>query len=160
MTEHVNRPGGMPSPVVAPLNEGMWRAAASGRLAVHRCRDCGAHRYPPGDGCYRCASVRWDWDTLPGSGSIYSYIWIPDRARNAAASAAAAEASSETASYETAYYNVAVVTLDGTEGEPVRLLSNVVDAWRLEDLRVGQRVEVVGVPFADDLALPCFRMVP
>jgi uncharacterized OB-fold protein len=160
MTEHVNRPGGMPSPVVAPLNEGMWRAAAGGRLAVHRCRDCGAHRYPPGDGCYRCASVRWDWDTLPGSGSIYSYIWIPDRARNAAASAAAAEASSETASYETAYYNVAVVTLDGTEGEPVRLLSNVVDAWRLEDLRVGQRVEVVGVPFADDLALPCFRMVP
>ena len=151
MTDQVNRPGGMPSPVVASLNEGMWRAAADGRLAVQRCRDCGAHRYPPGDGCYRCASTRWDWDTLPGSGVIYSYIWVPDRTRTAADGAAGSE---------TAYYNVVVVTLDGTEGEPVRLLSNVVDAWRLEDLHVGQRVEVVGVPFADGLALPCFRMVP
>ncbi len=159
MTDHVNRPGGMPSPVIAPLNEGMWRAAADGRLAVQRCQDCGAHRYPPGDGCYRCASTRWDWDTLPGSGVIYSYIWVPDRARNAAAGAAAG-AAADAAGGETAYYNVAVVTLDGTEGEPVRLLSNVVDAWRLDDLHVGQRVEVVGVPFADGLALPCFRMVP
>ena len=155
MTDQVNRPGGMPSPVIAPLNEGMWRAAADDQLAVQRCRDCGAHRYPPGDGCYRCTSSRWDWDTLPGSGAIYSYIWIPDRVRNAAASAAAGAAGSETA-----YYNVAVVTVDGTEGEPVRVLSNVVDAWQPEDLYVGQRVEVIGVPFADGLALPCFRMVP
>jgi hypothetical protein len=40
------------------------------------------------------------------------------------------------------------------------MLSNVVDAWQLDDLHVGQRVEVIGVPFADDLALPCFRLVP
>ena len=40
------------------------------------------------------------------------------------------------------------------------MVSNVVDAWGRDDLRVGQRVEVVGIPFADGLALPCFRMVP
>jgi uncharacterized OB-fold protein len=152
MSDHVNRPSGMPAPVIAPLNEGMWRAAADNRLAVQRCEDCGAHRYPPGDGCYRCSSFRWEWDALPGSGVVYSYIWIPDRARATGASAAAGGAA--------AYYNVAVVTLDGTEGEPGRMLSNVVDAWQLDDLHVGQRVEVVGVPFADGLALPCFRMVP
>ncbi len=155
MTDQVNRPGRMPSPVIAPLNEGMWRAAADNRLDVQRCRDCGAHRYPPADGCYRCTSSRWDWDTLPGSGVIYSYIWIPDRTRNAAASAAVGAGDSDAV-----YYNVAVVTLDGTDGEPVRMLSNVVDAWQPEDLYVGQWVEVVGVPFADGLALPCFRMVP
>jgi hypothetical protein len=51
------------------------------------------------------------------------------------------------------------VTLDGTEGEPVRILSNVVNAWGPDDLRVGQTVEVVGVPFADGVTLPCFRTV-
>ena len=147
MTDQVNRPRGMPAPVIAPVNEGMWAAAAAGELVVQRCHDCGAHRYPPGDGCYRCSSLRWEWQTLPGTGVIYSYIWIPDRAR-------AAEGT------EGAHYNVAIVTLDGTEGEPVRMLSNVVDAWELDDLHVGQRVEIVGVPLADGLALPCFRMLP
>ncbi len=145
MTESVaeqNRPGGMPAPVVSPVNEGMWRAAARGQLAVQACTECGAHRYPPADGCYRCGSLRWEWSTLPGTGVVYSYIWVPDRRR------------------EDAFYNVAVVTLDGTEGEPVRILSNVVNAWQLDDLQVGQRVEVVGVPFAEGLALPCFKVVP
>jgi uncharacterized protein len=146
VADRVNRPGGMPAPVVTPVNEGMWRAAAVDQLAVQRCLDCGAHRYPPGDGCYRCASLRWEWDRLPGTGVIYSYIWVPDRKRAAAG--------------EGGCYNVAVVTLDGTEGEPVRVLSNVVNAWDAADLRVGQVVEVVGVPFADGLALPCFRTVP
>jgi uncharacterized protein len=137
----------MPDPVVAPINEGMWRAAAAGQLAVQSCQGCGAHRYPPGDGCYRCSSCRWEWSILPGTGVVYSYVWIPDRSR-----AVAAE--------EAACYNVVVVTLDGTQGEPVRILSNVVNAWRQGDLQVGQAVEVVGVPFADGMALPCFRTVP
>lgn len=136
----------MPAPVIAPVNEGMWRAAAQGRLAVQRCGDCGAHRYPPCDGCYRCTSTRWEWATLPGTGVIYSYIWVPDRGRAAAGGGA--------------HYNVAIVALDGCEGEPVRMLSNVVDAWEPGDLHVGQRVEFAGVPFADGLALPCFRTVP
>jgi uncharacterized protein len=157
MTDHVNRPSGMPSPVIAPVNEGMWRAAAGNQLAVQRCQECGAHRYPPGDGCYQCSSCRWEWATLPGTGVVYSYIWIPDRARGAGNSGAGDSAA---AGSEAACYNVAVVTLDGTEGEPVRMLSNVVDAWGLDDLHVGQRVEVVGVPFGDGVALPCFRMVP
>ena len=136
----------MPDPVVAPINEGMWRAAAGNQLAVQRCQDCGAHRYPPGDGCYRCSSCRWEWSVLPGTGVVYSYVWIPDRSRAAAGD-------------EAACYNVVVITLDGTEGEPVRILSNVVNAWGRGDLHVGQAVEVVGVPFADSIALPCFRTV-
>ena len=32
MTEAINRPSGMPDPVVAPMNEDMWRAAADGRV--------------------------------------------------------------------------------------------------------------------------------
>jgi uncharacterized OB-fold protein len=154
MSDSVNRPAGMPAPVVSPLNDGMWRAAAAGQLAVQRCQECGAHRYPPADGCYRCTSTRWEWVSLPGTGIVYSYIWIPDRAR-----AGARAETSAAAGAGDAFYNVAVITLDGTEGEPVRMLSNVVNAWNIDDLHVGQRVEMTGVPFADDLALPCFRTV-
>jgi uncharacterized protein len=146
MAELPSRPPGWPDPVVAPVNEGMWRAAAGDRLAVQRCEDCGAHRYPPADGCYRCSSRRWEWSVVPGTGVVYSYVWIPDRARAAAGG-------------EAACYNVAVVTLDGTEGEPVRILSNVLNAASPDGLHVGQAVEVVGVPFADGMALPCFRTV-
>lgn len=135
----------MPDPVVVPVNEGMWKAAAAGRLDVQRCADCGAHRYPPTDGCYRCGSRQWEWSTLPGTGVVYSYIWIPDRARTA-------EEGRE------AFYNVSVVTLDGTEGEPVRVLSNVIDAWQPDDLDVGLAVSLAPVGFGPDLALPCFRL--
>jgi uncharacterized OB-fold protein len=133
----------MPDPVVAPVNEGMWQAAADGRLDVQRCSECGAHRYPPTDGCYRCGSLRWGWSTVEGTGVVYSYIWIPDRARSAIEA-------------RDAFYNVAVVTLDGTDGDPVRILSNVVDAWERDELQVGQRVSFVSVGFGPDLALPCF----
>jgi uncharacterized protein len=136
----------MPPPVVAPINEGMWRSAAAGRLAVQRCANCGAHRYPPADGCYRCGSLDWEWADLPGTGVVYTYIWVPDRARSAEQD-------------RLVLYNVAVVTVDGTEGDPVRILSNVVDAWHPDDLEVGQAVELSPVEFEPGLALPCFRRV-
>ena len=128
----------MPPPVVASINEGMWRAAADGRLAVQRCSDCRAHRYPPTDGCYRCASTRWEWSDLPGTATVYTYIWVPSR------------------SDPDSRYNVAVVTLEGTEGDPVRILSNVVDAWEDGDLAIGDRVRLQPVGFGEGLALPCF----
>jgi uncharacterized OB-fold protein len=136
--DQINRPGGMPDPVVAPINEGMWTAAAAGHLAIQRCSSCGAHRYPPTDGCYRCGSCEWDWSTVPGTGTVYSYIWVP---------------------HPDGLYNVAIVSLDGTEGEPVRILSNVVDCWDVGDLCIGQSVTFAPVPFGPGLALPCFRAV-
>lgn len=141
-----NRPLRVPEPVVAPENEGMWRAAAEGRLDVQRCASCSAHRYPPAASCPRCSSVDWTWSTLPGTGTIYSYTWVPDRQRSA-------EQGREIC------YNVAVVELDGTAEHPVRMTSNVLDAWEPEDLAAGQAVTLVPVPVGDGVALPCFRRV-
>jgi hypothetical protein len=75
---------------------------------------------------------------------VYTYIWVPERARS-------------TEQGREVLYNVAIVTLDGTEGDPVRVLSNVVDAWQIGDLHVGQAVEPAFVSFGSGLALPCFR---
>jgi uncharacterized protein len=136
----------MPAPVVAPINEGMWKAAAEGRLDVQRCTRCGAHRYPPSDGCTRCSSLEWEWSTVPGTGTIYTYIWVPDRVSSA-------EQGREV------LYNVVVVTLDGTEGDPVRILTNVIDAWDMDDLHVGQPVELACISVAEGIGLPCFRTV-
>jgi uncharacterized OB-fold protein len=139
-----NRPSGMPGPVLAPINEGMWRAAGEGHLDVQRCTNCGAHRYPPTDGCYRCTSFDWEWSVLPGTGTIYTFIWVPDRARSVPEG-------------RQVLYNVVIVELDGTEGDAVRIASNVLDAWEPGDLHVGQRVELECVPLGEGIGLPCFR---
>jgi uncharacterized protein len=139
-----NRPSGMPGPALAPINERMWRAAADGHLEVQRCTNCGAHRYPPTDGCYRCTSFDWEWSTLPGTGTVYTYSWVPDRARSEA-------------EHREVLYNIVIVELDGTEGDPVRIMTNVLDAWESADLRVGQRVELQCVPLGEGIGLPCFR---
>lgn len=143
-TEQWNRPADVPGPAVVPVNEGLWRAAAVGRLDVQRCTSCGAHRYPPNLNCHRCVSSEWEWTTLPGTGKVYSFSWVPDRVRSS-------DQGSEV------FYNVAVIDLDGVERGPVRMMSNVVDAWDRGDLQIGQAVEVIGVPFDEDITLPCFR---
>ena len=56
-------------------------------------------------------------------------------------------------------YNVVLVELDGTEGDPVRMGSNVLDAWNTDDLYVGQAVALACVPLGDGIGLPCFRRV-
>lgn len=139
-----NRPGEVPRPVPVPIDEGMWRAAAEGRLAVQQCSACGSHRYPPTVGCPKCGDSGWTWSTLPGTGTVVTYVWIPDPTRAAIPDVPAS-------------YNVAIVALDGVSGGPVRIASNVLDAWEPEDLAVGQRVRLACVPLADGVGLPCFR---
>jgi uncharacterized protein len=145
-TEGWNRPSGAPGPVVVAMNEGMWLAAADGRLDLQRCTTCGTHRYPPDGSCRNCSSIEWEWSTLPGTGTVYTYSWVPDRRRSA-------EQGSEV------FYNVAVIELDGVEGGRVRMMSNVVDAWEQGDLDVGQLVEVVGMRLDEGVSLPCVRLV-
>lgn len=143
---HWNRPAEAPLPVLDATNTGLFRAAAEGRLDIQRCKNCTAHRYPPAALCHRCNAAEWEWSTLSGLGAVYSYSWVPDRDRSQRHD-------------RPVFYNVAVVELDGAEPGPVRMMTNVVDAWEPGDLRVGDMVEVVGVPVGEGIALPCFRKV-
>jgi uncharacterized OB-fold protein len=136
-------PDGLPLPPVDRTNAGFWKAAAEGRLDVQRCDGCGAHRHPPTEGCYRCGSLDWSWDTLPGTGHVFTYTWVAE----------AIHPSME----PVVPYNVSVVEVDGVSDEPVRLVTNVVDATE-QTLRVGARVTLACDRLTDEVGLPRFRL--
>jgi uncharacterized protein len=136
-------PDGLPLPPVDRTNAGFWKAAAAGRLDVQQCDHCGAHRHPPTEGCYRCGSLDWSWDTLPGSGMVFTYTWVVQPLHPAVEAVVP--------------YNVAVVDVDGVSDEPVRMVSNVVDADE-GTLRVGTRVTLACDKLTDDVGLPRFRL--
>ncbi len=139
--EGAAKESGLPWPALEPTTAGYWRAAREGRLVVQRCDGCGAHRHPPTEACYACQSLAWSWDEVPGTGWVYTYTWV-DR---------------PVAPYlaHLGVYNITVVELDGTQGEPVRVLTRV-DGIDREQLRVGLQVEVGFQVLNDESALPIF----
>jgi uncharacterized OB-fold protein len=142
-TQSINRPAGMPAPNMNPVEAGIWQAAAEGRLDVQRCKSCDSHRNPPSEACIFCGSFEWRWDTLPGTGQIATYVWCPDSTRGA--------------DFPSPYFNIAVVDLDGAHPGPLRIVTNIIDAWQLDDLAVGQKVELACVKLSDQVGLPCFK---
>lgn len=132
----------LPDPIAYPYTEGFWRAAAEGRLVAQRCTACGAHRYPPLPACYRCQSLDWDWQDMQGTGTVFSYFWCNHPVAPSVA--------------ELGVYNVAVVEIDGVEGDPVRLTTWVTDVDH-DTLKIGLRVRVHFDPAGDGMALPIFK---
>lgn len=136
---------GLPHPTVDRTNAGFWRAAAEERLDIQRCDACGWHRHPPTEGCFHCGSLEWGWDTMPGTGTVFTYTWVAQAIHPSLA--------------DRVPYNVVVVELDGTTGDPVRVVSNVVDATP-DDLHVGTRVHLAATRLTDEIGLPLFRRAP
>jgi len=131
-TEHP-RPVPKATPELAPFLE----AARAGRLAVQRCRACGALRFPPRELCSRCWSRDAEWTDVSGRGEVYSFyvmhqLYHPGFAADVP-------------------YPVVVVKLE----EGPTMVSNLLDCPR-ERLRIGLPVEVV-FEERDGVALPKFR---
>jgi uncharacterized OB-fold protein len=135
-------PDGLPLPTVDRTNAGFWRAAADGRLDIQRCAACSTHRQPPTEACYACGSLDWGWDTLPGTGRVFTYTWVAHPVHPLVV--------------DVVPYNVAVVEVDGTNG-PVRLVTNVVDATP-DMLDVGLPVTLAAERLTDEIGLPLFRL--
>jgi hypothetical protein len=79
---------------------------------------------------------------MPGTGRVYTYTWT-DRPIAPQLQ-------------HLGVYNITVVELDGTQGEPVRLLTRVVDVER-DDLVIGLAVTVDFDRVDERVALPVFR---
>lgn len=129
----------LPPPGWTPASVGYWQAAGKGTLVVQRCGACGTHRAPPAWACYVCQSTDWDWDPVAGTGKVFSYTWADQRPLP-----------------DSPMYNISVVELDGTQGEPVRLMTQVVDVDKAT-LAVDLPVEVSFEPFDDEISVPFFK---
>jgi uncharacterized OB-fold protein len=139
MSSHRDR---LPNPGWSTATEGYWRAAGKGRLAVQRCRGCGAHRSPPVPVCYACNSLEWGWDEVPGTGTVFTYTWVDEPPQGALSHLGS--------------YNISVIDLHGTEGETVRVMGRVVDASK-ETLHCGLPVSVDFEEFDEEVSIPVWR---
>ena len=132
---------GLPPPRLTSVSAPYWRAAGERRLLIQCCGDCGTHRHPPAPACYACGSLAIGWDEAAGTGRVHSFVWTHRPVVSI---------------FENlGVYNVAVVELDGTVGEPVRILSRVNGIDR-DGLVVGLAVRVDFDPVDDEVALPVF----
>lgn len=123
-----------------PNTEPFWEAAKEHRLTVCQCADCGHCRMPPSPYCPECSSADVSWPTLPGTGTVYSYVVCNKNPVNG----------------EDYIYVPVVVDLDGAPG--TRLNANVTGC-NAEDVHIGMKVTVEWTGIQDSWVLPNFRKV-
>jgi uncharacterized OB-fold protein len=121
---------------ITPETAPHWKAAAEGQFAVPTCDDCGTNRWPVTYACYVCGSRNWRWASVPGTGRVFTYTWLD----------------SPTHPTDT-LNNIAVIELDGTKGEPVRVPGWVVGVDK-STLVCEMPVRVAFDPVTNEVAVP------
>lgn len=131
-------PGGDVTITTDPHTEPFWLAAKERRLTACQCASCGHFRMPPSPFCPECSSAEKAWPTLPGTGTIFSYVVC----------------NKNPADGEPYVYVPIVVDLDGAPG--ARLLANVAGC-AAEDVHIGMKVTVHWTEIQDGWLLPNFE---
>jgi uncharacterized OB-fold protein len=136
----------LPPPTPTALTAPFWRAGTEGVLRIQHCTECGALRHPPAGACWRCQSLTSGWREMPGTGTVYSFVWVDTPVVEAFA--------------DLGLFNVSVVELDGVPDgdEPVRLVTRVNGVTK-DELVIGLPVTVEFDPVDAEVALPVFRPV-
>jgi len=128
----------------APLTAPFWSALNEGRLSAQRCTTCGYLRWPPSELCPECMRPGAAWETLRGTGTVWSYA-VYRRAMHPALADAVP-------------YTVAVIDLP----EGIRVLGTVLtstgDADADGEVRIGDAVSAVFEEVAPDQAM--VRWIP
>ncbi|MFZ2175035.1 MAG: OB-fold domain-containing protein [Rhodococcus sp. (in: high G+C Gram-positive bacteria)] len=125
------------------FSEPFWAKARAHVLVCQQCTACGTHRMPPSPICFACQSSSYDWDTLPGTGTIFTFTvtrhaFVPYLKGLTP-------------------YVVAVIDLDGAPG--ARLVSNIVNGPE-QNVSIGARVRVVWDDVTDMVTTPKFDIIP
>ncbi|HZU89259.1 MAG TPA: Zn-ribbon domain-containing OB-fold protein [Stellaceae bacterium] len=123
----------IPAPQMTPETRAFWDAAASGKLMIGKCAECGAAHYYPRAICPFCFSDRTRLEEASGEGTIYTYSVM----RRAAIP-----------------YAIAYVTL----AEGPTMMTNIVDC-DLDRIRIGQKVRLVFKPSEGGPPVPMFTPV-
>jgi len=125
-----------PPPQINVETKAFWDATAEGKLMLPRCNACDVVIWYPRLFCPECGSTDISWFEASGKGTVYSYT-INRRGQG---------------DYRDLAYVVAYVELE----EGPRVLTNIVDC-DVEQVAVGQAVQVVFHPTSNGAALPRFR---
>lgn len=129
-----------PLPVTTDGSQPFWDGCKKHELTIQECAICGHRRWPIGPACTECLSTEADWVVLPGTGEVWSWI-VYHQSFNAAWAPELP-------------YNVALIRVDGAH----TMISNLVDIHP-DEIRVGQKVEVVFDDVTEDFSIPKFRVV-
>ncbi|MCB1474780.1 MAG: OB-fold domain-containing protein [Rhodobiaceae bacterium] len=121
----------IPSPGVEPDTAEFWAAANDGVLKIGSCNSCGEPHFYPRAICPRCGSLDVGLKEAKGTGTIYTYSVF--------------RRTSEP-------YALAWVSLD----EGVGMMTNIINC-DLDEIRIGQEVEVVFRPSESGQAVPMFQ---
>lgn len=127
-----------PVPIPDADSRPFWEGVQAHELRIQRCRTCGRHIYYPRSLCPYCHGADLEWVRASGSGVLYSYTV----SRRPAGPGFAADVP----------YVVALVDLD----EGPRMMTNLVDV-PVDEVTIGQRVQVVFREMSPGLTLPVFR---
>ena len=119
-----------------------WAACREGRLTAQQCPKCARFRWPPMAFCPSCHHRGGDWVTLPGSGTVTSFV-VVHRAFDPEFA-------------DKVPYVVAHVALDGAEG--VSFIANIIGEPP-ESVAIGERVVVEFVE-SGAAKIPRFRRAP
>ena len=63
-------------PKINPVDAPYWRAAATNRLVLQKCRDCGKLQFFPRVACVDCFSGALEWIESKGTGEIHSFTLV------------------------------------------------------------------------------------
>ena len=128
-----------PAPVISPETKPFWDATLEGRLLIKHCEDCGENHWYPRSLCPFCGSFSTTWLEASGRGEVYTF----------AVTRRGLGEYQDATPYVLAYVQLA---------EGPRMMTNIVDC-DVDELAVGDAVEVVFHRTATDAALPRFRPV-
>jgi len=125
-----------PLPGISDDTRFFWEGCESGKLLIQRCSDCHTLRHPPAPVCAKCHSFHWDSIEASGLGTLYSFVVMHYP---------------QVPPFD--YPNpIGLIELD----EGVRLVAGLVGV-ALEDIQIGQRLQVEFQHFDEQLTLPQFR---
>jgi uncharacterized protein len=132
---------GIPTPTLYKWNRPFFAGGTEGTLKLQRCLRCQALIYYPRLVCPSCLSPDYQWETLSGRGTVFSFaiVWRPSHP---------------------AFADLIPITLAIVELEEGPQMVTTLVGCPPDDVEIGMDVAVVFETIAEGIALPKFAPLP
>ena len=62
-----------PMPIIDDDNAEFWESCKRHQMSLQKCSDCGYWRYYPSPICHKCSSFNFNWKTVSGKATVWTY---------------------------------------------------------------------------------------